>query len=67
MSNEHNKSYPRQLSFKVTEEQYQAFIRLVHAVPGADAGAMFREAFTRGLRDLKTFYEKIAASTEEAQ
>lgn len=67
MSNENNKTYPRQLSFKVTEEQYQAFMRLVHTVPGADAGAMFREAFTRGLRDLEALYEGIAEAQDEVQ
>jgi len=46
------------VSFRVSEEQFQAFQHLLHRVPGSDAGSMYREVFRRGLKDLAIFYDK---------
>jgi hypothetical protein len=46
------------VSFRVTEPQYQAFQALLRNVPGSDAGAMYREIFSRGLQSVEQHYEK---------
>lgn len=63
------------VSFRVSEDQYQAFQELLHSVPGSDAGNMYREVFRRGLQDIALFYDKhlnltcqeVAAELEDDQ
>jgi hypothetical protein len=51
--------------FRITEEQHQEFAELLATMPGSNAGAMYREIFTRGLKDMKTFSEKHSLFTRE--
>jgi hypothetical protein len=51
-----NRAGTRQVCFRVPEWQHQAFIDLVGSVPGGEAGSMFREVFTRGLKSLQDHY-----------
>ncbi len=60
-----NRTLSRQVSFRISEEQHQAFLDLVRTIPGADVGSMFREVFARGLRDLETFCDKVYNRTCE--
>jgi hypothetical protein len=64
-SSNDSKTGTRQVSFRISEDQHQAFLDLVRTIPGADAGNMFREVFSRGLRDLETFYDKVYSRTCE--
>lgn len=43
-------------SFRISEDQYQDFLELLRAVPGADVGNMYRAVFERGLKNLRAFY-----------
>jgi hypothetical protein len=65
MSIHDNKTVTRQVSFRISEQQHDAFNDLLGSVPGADAGSMYREIFLRGLKSLSEFYAHIAPAEQE--
>jgi hypothetical protein len=48
----------RAVSFRISESVHQDFIDLLGGVPGSDAGSMYREIFSRGLKSVTAFYEQ---------
>jgi hypothetical protein len=64
MSSNENRAGTRQVCFRIPATQHQAFIDLVGSVPGGEAGSMFREVFTRGLKSLRDHYgHRVACET----
>lgn len=67
MTKRKNRTSPkgRTAVFRITDEQHQEFAELLATMPGSNAGAMYREIFTRGLKDMKIFSEKHSLYTRE--
>lgn len=60
MSNIHDNrgASTRSVSFRISESIHRKFIDLLGSVPGSDAGSMYREIFSRGLKSLTDFYSQ---------
>lgn len=57
-SDSNNKQLTKTAAFRIAEAQYEQFLDLLKAIPGADAGTLYREIFARGLKSLSAFYNK---------
>lgn len=53
-----NRQLTKTAAFRIAEAQYEQFLDLLKAIPGADAGTLYREIFARGLKSLSDFYNK---------
>ena len=49
-NNSNNKQLTKTAAFRIADAQYEQFLDLLKSIPGADAGTLYREIFTRGLR-----------------
>lgn len=54
--NINNTNMTKTAAFRIAAGQHEQFLDLLKAIPGADAGTLYREIFSRGLKSLSDFY-----------